>query len=294
MKNRMWKKAAALVLGAAMVMGLTACGSSNIGGGTTAAGGGSGAEASEAGGAKNGTLKVGLSADYPPFELYAEIDGKREMVGSDVKLAEYIADALDMELELTDMSFDGLIGSLDEGKFDLVISGMTIMEGRKCEFSDPYYIAEQALLVKKDDVDAYADLDSLMGQKIGGQMGALQADLAKEYAGDGAQIVGNVQDMVMMVAEDKLDGMICEKCVAQSAVAKNPDLAIASVQIPIEDKNEIAVCIKEGNTEMLEKVNKVIAEVTEKNLYGEWMMEYLDAEDVGSGETEGASEEATK
>lgn len=287
MKNGMWKKAAALVLGAAMVMGLTACGSSNIGGGTTAAGSESG---SEAGSGKNGVLKVGLSADYPPFELYAEVDGKRQMVGSDVKLAEYIADALDMELELTDMSFDGLIGSLDEGKFDLVISGMTIMEGRKCEFSDPYYVAEQALLVKKENVDKYAELGDLMGQKIGGQMGALQADLASEYAGDGAQIVGNVQDMVMMVAEDKLDGLICEKCVAQSAVAKNPDLAIASVQIPVDDKNEIAVCIKEGNTEMLEKVNEVIAEVSKKNLYGDWMMEYLGTEDIGAGTTE----EATK
>lgn len=280
MKKMMWKKAAAVVLGAAMVLGLTACGSKNEGSTTAAAGGESNAEATEAGGGEKAVLKVGLSADYPPFELYAEIDGKREMVGSDVKLAEYIAEALDMELELTDMSFDGLIGSLDEGKFDLVISGMTIMEGRKCEFSDPYYIAEQSLLVKKENVDKYTELGDLMGQKIGGQMGALQQELAQEYAGDGAQIVGNVQDMVMMVAEDKLDGMICEKCVAQSAVSKNPDLAIASVQIPIEDLNEIAVCIKEGNTEMLEKVNAVIAEVVEKDLYIEWMGEYLDVEEA--------------
>lgn len=280
MKKMMWKKAAAVVLGAAMVLGLTACGSKDEGSTTAAAGGESNAEATEAGGGEKAVLKVGLSADYPPFELYAEIDGKREMVGSDVKLAEYIAEALDMELELTDMSFDGLIGSLDEGKFDLVISGMTIMEGRKCEFSDPYYIAEQSLLVKKENVDKYTELGDLMGQKIGGQMGALQQELAQEYAGDGAQIVGNVQDMVMMVAEDKLDGMICEKCVAQSAVSKNSDLAIASVQIPIEDLNEIAVCIKEGNTEMLEKVNAVIAEVVEKDLYIEWMGEYLDVEEA--------------
>lgn len=280
MKKMMWKKAAAVILGAAMVLGLTACGSKDEGSTTAAAGGESNAEATEAGGGEKAVLKVGLSADYPPFELYAEIDGKREMVGSDVKLAEYIAEALDMELELTDMSFDGLIGSLDEGKFDLVISGMTIMEGRKCEFSDPYYIAEQSLLVKKENVDKYTELGDLMGQKIGGQMGALQQELAQEYAGDGAQIVGNVQDMVMMVAEDKLDGMICEKCVAQSAVSKNSDLAIASVQIPIEDLNEIAVCIKEGNTEMLEKVNAVIAEVVEKDLYIEWMGEYLDVEEA--------------
>jgi ABC-type amino acid transport substrate-binding protein len=272
MKKGMWKKVLAAALCVVMVMGLAACGSKDDGKGDTTA-------AAENGG-KNGVLKVGMSGDYPPFEFYAEVDGKKTLVGSDVKLAEYIADALDMELELTDMSFDGLIGSLDEGKFDLVISGMSIKEGRKCEFSDPYYTAEQALLVKAENADKYASLDELNGLKVGGQMGALQQDLADKYAGSGAQIVNNVQDMVMMVSEGKLDGMFCEVCVAQSAVAKNSGLAVASLEVPTDEVSNIAVCIKEGNTEMLEKVNKIIAEVVEKNLYGDWMTEYLDMEEA--------------
>jgi len=224
-------------------------------------------------------LRVGLSGDYPPFEFYAETENGRELVGIDVELAKYIADKLEMELELTDMSFDGLIGSLGEGKFDLVISGMTIKADRACLFSDPYYVANQALLVKAGNEDKYASLDDLMGQKIGGQMGALQQELAEQYAGDTAQIVTNVQDMVMMVAEDKLDGMFCEYGVALSAVSKNSDLAIANLEVPTE-KNELGICIQEGNEEMLEIINPIVAEVVEKNLVGEWEAKYLDVEEA--------------
>ena len=268
MKKGMMKKAAALLMCALMVMGLAACSSKD--------------DAKETGGEKKEVLTVGLSADYPPFEFYAEVDGQRTLVGSDVELAKYIAEKLDMELELVDMSFDGLIGSLAADKFDLVISGMSIRPDRDCLFSDPYYTADQALLVKAGNEDKYASLDDLKGEKIGGQMGALQADLANQYAGeDSAQIVNNVQDMVMMVVEGKLDGMFCEKCVAQSAIAKNSDLVIANVEVPTETNN-IAVCMKTGDTEMAEKINPIIAEVVEKNLYGEWMAQYLDVEEAAA------------
>ena len=276
MKKKMWKCVAAALMVVVLAFGLTACGSKKEE--TKAAE--TKAEETKAE-ATNGVLRVGMSGDYPPFEFYAETENGRELVGIDVELAKYIADKLGMELELTDMSFDGLIGSLDEGKFDLVISGMTIKADRKCLFSDPYYTADQALLVKAGNEDKYASLDDLKGQKIGGQMGAFQQELAEQYAGDTAQIVNNVQDMVMIVAEGKLDGMFCESGVALSAVSKNSGLAIANLEIPTE-KNELGVCIQEGNEEMLNKINPIVAEVVEKNLIGEWEAEFLDVEEAAA------------
>lgn len=294
MKKKMWKKVMAAALGMALALGLAACGSKPAET-TTAqpeaqteadqeeaeAPDTQEAEAPEAEGDK-AVLKVGMSGDYPPFEFYAETENGRELVGVDVELAKYIADSLGMELELTDMSFDGLIGSLDEGKFDLVISGMSIKEGRKCLFSNPYYTAEQSLLVQAGNEEKYASLDDLKGQKIGGQTGSFQEELAKQYAGEEtAQIVPNVQDMVMMVAEGKLDGMFCEDGVALSVVARNDKLGIAKLEIPTE-KNDLGVCIQEGNTEMQEKVNAIIDEVVEKNLIGEWTAQFLDVEEAAA------------
>lgn len=254
------KKIIAAILAAAMVFSVAACGAP---------------KKEET--AQKEVLKVGLSADYPPFEYFAEGDDKNP-VGIDVDLANYIADALGMELQITNMSFDGLIGSLPEGKFDLVISAMTINPERECLFSDPYYFAEQALLVKKGNEDLFADTDAMKGAKIGGQMGAIQEELAKKYAGeDTAMIVNNVQDMVMMVNEGKLDGMIAEIGVALSAVAKNDNLAIASVQIPYED-NGLGVCAAKDNQEIIDKINPIIKEINDKKLMEEWAAKHFTTE----------------
>lgn len=266
------KKSLALLMSALMLLGMTACGSTPAQSQSSGSASGSGK--------KGEVLTVGLSGDFPPFEFYAQTDGGRALVGADVKLAEHIADELGMELELVDMAFDGLLGSLNEGKIDLVISGMSVDPARKCLYSDPYFEAGQALLVPAGNEKVFASLEELMGHKIGGQMGSLQQELAETYAGkDSAQIVNNVQDMIMMVSEGKLEGMFCETVVAQSAIQKSDKVAIAELEVP-SDRNLVAVCMKEGNTEMADKINPIIAEVVEQNLYGDWMTQYLSVEEV--------------
>ena len=260
------KKIFALILASAMMLSLAACGSKE-----------------EPQQEEKKVLTVGTSADYPPFEFYTESDEGRTIVGADVKLAQYIADELGMELELIDMGFDGLLGNLEADKFDLVISGMSIKPGRKCVYSDPYFSAAQALLVPAGQENSFSSLDELKGKKIGGQMGSLQEELATQYAGESAQIVANVQDMIMLVSEGKLDGMFCEGVVADSAAAKSDKVAVANLDIPTEE-NLVAVCAKEGNTELIEKVNTVVAKVVDQNLYGTWMTEFLDMEDAGKPE----------
>ena len=268
------KKLIALLLAVVMVLALAACGKKD-----------NAAENKEDPKKDDRpVLTVGTSGDYPPFEFYTVEDGETKLTGADMKLAEYIADKLGMKLELVDMSFDALLGSLDEGKIDLVISGMTIDPERKCLYSDEYYSVGQSLLVPAGHENDFASMDDLMGKKIGGQMGAVQEELANQYAGDGAQIVNNVQDMIMMVSEGKLDGMFCENVVAEAAAAKSDKVAIANLEIPAEEANLVGACAKVGNTELINKINPIIAEVTEKNLYGEWMTGFLDMKDAGKPE----------
>ena len=90
---------------------------------------------------KEGTLLVGLSGDYPPFEFYKMIDGKETLVGFDVMLAEKIAEELGVEVEFKNMDFNSLIGALQSGQVDMVISGMSPNETRlkQVDFSDFYY-----------------------------------------------------------------------------------------------------------------------------------------------------------
>ena len=89
-------------------------------------------------------LRLGLSADYPPFEF--KKDGR--VVGFDVELAEELAKDLGYSLEIQDMDFSALIPSLTSGRVDFVMSGMAVNEERKknIDFSDIYYTGKFAVI----------------------------------------------------------------------------------------------------------------------------------------------------
>ncbi|MBR5866998.1 MAG: transporter substrate-binding domain-containing protein, partial [Spirochaetaceae bacterium] len=97
----------------------------------------------------NGKIILGTSADYPPYEFHALIDGKDTIVGFDISIAEEIAKDLGVQLEIKDMNFDGLLAALVSGNVDFVISGMTPTEERKqnVDFSDIYYEAVHGAVI---------------------------------------------------------------------------------------------------------------------------------------------------
>jgi polar amino acid transport system substrate-binding protein len=107
-------------------------------------------------------LRVGTGAGYFPFEM---IDKQGKMVGFDMDMAQAMADAMKVELEVVDFKdFDAIIPALGAGQIDMIIAGMTITPERALavNFSRPYFTSGQAVLVNmkhKDTVKSYADLD---------------------------------------------------------------------------------------------------------------------------------------
>ena len=95
---------------------------------------------------KAGVIKVGTSADYPPFEL---VDNSGNKVGFDIDLMTEIAKQLGVKLEWVDMPFDSLIAGVQERKIDAAISSINYTEERakKVDFTDPYYTLEDSFLV---------------------------------------------------------------------------------------------------------------------------------------------------
>ena len=89
---------------------------------------------------ESGKLVIGMSADYAPYEFHKVIDGKDEIVGFDVDIANEIAKSLGVELEITEMDFGMLIAALQTGKIDMIVSGMSPNDERRenVDFSDIY------------------------------------------------------------------------------------------------------------------------------------------------------------
>ena len=218
--------------------------------------GGGGEEAAQ-------VLHVGTSADYPPYE-FIDIDenGNEVLVGADIELAKIIAEKLGMELKLTNMSFDGLLGSLAEGQFDCVIAGLTNDPEREVLFSDNYFARNQVCMINVQSDGLISTIEDLNGKKIGGQTGTVQEELALEYAGDSAVAVQNYNDMVMMLQGGQLDGIISDSDVAEGFVSTNDDLALAPFVIPYEN-DAVAIAFQLGNDELCEKVNAILAELKE-------------------------------
>lgn len=116
-----------------------------------------------------GKLVVALNPDFAPFEYQKVVDGKNQIVGSDIELAKAIATELGVELELSPMSFDNVLASVQSGKADLAISGVSKTDERSkvFDFSTPYYTSKNKLIVKKSDLATYQSVNDLAQKKVG-------------------------------------------------------------------------------------------------------------------------------
>jgi polar amino acid transport system substrate-binding protein len=111
---------------------------------------------------KAGKLRVGMEAGYMPFEMRSK---KGTLVGFDVDMAKEMAKAMDVKLELVNTAWDGIIPSLITNKFDIIMSGMTITQGRnlKVNFVNPYIVVGQTILIAKKHegkIKSYKDLNN--------------------------------------------------------------------------------------------------------------------------------------
>lgn len=98
-----------------------------------------------------GTLTVALNPHFAPFEFKTIQDGKDTIAGADIEIAKAIGDELGVKVKFSEMSFDNVLASVQSGKADIAISGISATKERQkiFDFSDTYYDSETVLLVKK-------------------------------------------------------------------------------------------------------------------------------------------------
>ena len=120
-----------------------------------------------------GTLIVGTSADYPPFE---SLNATNDVVGFDADLMEYVADYLNVTLVWQNMEFDSLVGACQTGTIDVIAAAMFISEQRaaKLQHTIPYLQTQMSIVVMNDSVLAISNLEDLSGYTVGVQTGSIE------------------------------------------------------------------------------------------------------------------------
>jgi polar amino acid transport system substrate-binding protein len=127
---------------------------------------------------KRGTLIVGMEAAYVPYEFFK--DGK--IIGYDPDIIEQVVPKLGVKAQLVDTAWNGIIPALYAGKFDCIVSAMTITKERadKVLFSMPYADASNVMFLRADET-RFKSGDDMSGKVVGVQLGSAAAGIIKTF-----------------------------------------------------------------------------------------------------------------
>lgn len=206
-------------------------------------------------------IKMATNAYFKPYEYY---EGDK-IIGIDAEIAEKIAEKLGMTLEIVDMDFNSILTAVNEGSVDFGMAGMTVTEKRleEVDFSVSYANGVQSVIVKEGSPitsvdDLYAEGASY---KIGTQLGTTGDTYATDDFG-AENVVGfnNGNEAVLALLGDSVDCVIIDNEPAKAFVAANEGLKILDTSYADED---YAICVKKGNSELLDELNAAIVELTD-------------------------------
>ena len=223
---------------------------------------------------KDGSLTVCSDAPYEPFEFQAE-DGT--WTGFDMDIMRKIAEANNLELEVSVQPFDGIWLAPAAGKCDVVASSMTITEERSqaADFTDSYFDAFQSLLVSKANEMTYTTLESLAGKTIAVQTGTTGESFAKENATSSTiQSFDEASAMFLALESGQVDGVLQDYLINKERADKQ---GTSVVSIKFEDTPEqYGFAVETGNTALLEILNKGITDLkadgTYKTIYDKYFI----------------------
>lgn len=240
-----------------------------------------GGEATTAGGEP---LVVGSDIPFPPFEF-----GKPPNYdGFDIDVANEVADRIGRTPEYTDTSFDTIFRDLAQGKFDMVASATTTTEERErqVDFSDPYYEAQQALMVTPgSDIASVADV---AGKTVGAQDGTTGETYANDET-DAADVRGYPEgpDAINALKAGQVDAVIIDDPVAKEAVEKQGGVEIAEV---ISTGELYGLVFQQGDDDLREQVNGALAEMKDDGTLADFYEKWFPGTEPPESVLEGTNE----
>ena len=209
----------------------------------------------------SGELHMATNAAFPPYEMVKD-DGTYE--GIDVEIATMIAEKLGLALVVDDMDFGSVITSVQTGKSDIAMAGLTVTDERKknVDFTDSYATGKQVIIVKEgSDIKT---VDDLTGHLIGTQeatTGYLYCSASVEDGGYGEENVvayTNGATAVQALVDGKVDCVVIDSQPAEEYVKANAGLVILDTAYVTE---EYAIGVSKDNTALTAAVNAALKEL---------------------------------
>lgn len=205
---------------------------------------------------KAGELVVATSPDFPPFE---SLDGEK-VVGIEVEILEKICEKLGVKLTLKQMDFESVLPGVQAGKFDCGMSGITVTPARQKNmlFTDPYFVATQAIVVKAGST--IGSKTDLSGKKVSAQTGTT----AEEYCLDNGYSVSAFNsnpDAQAALLNGNVDAWVIDNLTAIAMVAEynegKADDAKLVILSEAMTEEPYAFAFAFGSEDLVEEINKI-------------------------------------
>lgn len=248
-----------------------------------------------------GQIVLATSPDYPPSEF---VDDQGNVKGSDIMLAQYIANSLGVDLKVETMDFNAVLTAVDTGKVDIGISGFGYKADRaeQFELSHGYQsssaAAHHTLLVPAEKADEYKSLADFSGKKIDTQANSLQEMYVTDQIPDAdLQKVATLDQAILELQTGKIDAIALDSTTAKNYAETSDGMFVSvyeknGVEFDLNqyaDESGNVAAVKKGETSLIDAVNQVIDSLAtsgkyESNLYTDMYYAACDAAGVSPNE----------
>ena len=209
-----------------------------------------------------GKLHMATNAAFPPYEMISDNGG---FEGIDVEIATQIAQKLGLELVVDDMEFGSVITSVQGGKSDIAMAGLTVTEERKqnVDFTESYATGVQVIIVPEgSDIQTVDDLanDKMIGVQDG-TTGYIYCSSPVEDGGYGEDHVTSYPNGAMAIEAlkgGKVDAVVIDNEPAKAFVQANAGLKILDTEYIIEN---YAIGVSKDNNGLRDAVNNALKEL---------------------------------
>lgn len=225
-------------------------------------------------------FRVGMEAGYAPFNWTqmnddnegVKMEGIAEYAGGyDVEIAKRIAEGLGKELVIVKTEWDGLLPALQSGTIDAIIAGMspTAKRAESIDFTDNYYKSDLVMVVKKGSrYENATSIHDFSGAKITAQLNTFHYTVIDQIEGVVKETaMADFPAMRVALESGIIDGYVSERPEGISASAANENLVMVDFEegfITSDEDTAIAVGLKKGSSELVEKINKILAGISQE------------------------------
>jgi len=232
---------------------------------------------------------VGTDAAYAPFESQNE---KGEIVGLTIDVVNAVAKKAGIEVKFVNTPWEGIFNSLQQGDRDMLASSITITDERKqtMDFTNPYFDAYQLIAVKATSkVTKFDDLKKL---KVGVQTGTTGDEAVTKQQGKNSTNIKRFESTPLALKELEaggVDAVVADNGVVINYVTNNPGAKFKTVSDKAFAPEQYGFAVKKGNTELLEKLNKGLADIKADGSYGQIYAKYFGAAPAAAAPATAAS-----